>query len=545
MSRVVFIADFFAEHVPGGGELNNEELIRMFREKGIFLVKRQSHQVDASYIRKNTKNFFIVANFCNLSPEAKKALRSESYVIYEHDHKYLKSRNPASYKEFKAPPQDIINHNFYKNAKAVLCQSSFHKGIVEKNLQIDNIVSLGGNLWSMSVLEQLRNFSKEEKLDRCSVMDSTNWHKNTRGAVAYCETSDTDYELIPPLGYADFLKRLGGNKKFAFFPRTPETLSRIVVEARMMGMSVVTNQLVGATQETWFRLKGEELIDHMIEKRGQIFDLVLKHYTNCLHQLLTTETFPKISVISTFHEGDKFLQGFLEDITSQTAFKECEVIFIDAASPGNERKTIEKYMQEYSNISYHRLEEKVGPTECLNLAIKKSRGEYLTFGLIDDRRSKDCLQILLETLEKDDRIELAYGNCLVTDEPNETFENNSSNGKLFEHSAYEFSRENMIKCLPGPIPMWRRRMHEVCGLFDTVNCNFADDWEMWLRAVEAGAQFKRVNKNLGLYLSGGRSQQNNPKQRKEEAEVFYKYAEVFGENFIKFKPYFEQFLEEK
>ena len=101
----------------------------------------------------------------------------------------------------------------------------------------------------------------------------------------------------------------------------------------------------------------------------------------------------------------------------------------------------------------------------------------------------------------------------------------------------------MIKCLPGPVPMWRRRMHEICGLFDTVHCNYADDWEMWLRAVRAGAKFKKVKKPLGLYLSGGRSQQNDPKQRREEALIFYKYRDIFGENFYKFKPYFDQFLE--
>jgi hypothetical protein len=63
---------------------------------------------------------------------------------------------------------------------------------------------------------------------------------------------------------------LGENGKFIFLPKTPETLSRIVVEARMMGMSVVTNKLVGATREDWFSLKGEDLIELMVNKRQEI-----------------------------------------------------------------------------------------------------------------------------------------------------------------------------------------------------------------------------------------------------------------------------------
>ena len=61
-----------------------------------------------------------------------------------------------------------------------------------------------------------------------------------------------------------------------FFPKTPETLSRIVVEARMMGMSVVTNNLVGVTKEDWFSLKGAELIEVMKEKRESITSTVLE-----------------------------------------------------------------------------------------------------------------------------------------------------------------------------------------------------------------------------------------------------------------------------
>ena len=58
MSRVVFIADFFVEHIAGGGELNNEELIEMFRAKKISIIKKQSHEVDAPYIKKKHKKFF-------------------------------------------------------------------------------------------------------------------------------------------------------------------------------------------------------------------------------------------------------------------------------------------------------------------------------------------------------------------------------------------------------------------------------------------------------------------------------------------------------
>ena len=53
-------------------------------------------------------------------------------------------------------------------------------------------------------------------------------------------------------------------------PKTPETLSRIIVEARMCGMNVVVNKNVGAKYEDWFSLKGVDLINFMRLKRKEI-----------------------------------------------------------------------------------------------------------------------------------------------------------------------------------------------------------------------------------------------------------------------------------
>ena len=175
------------------------------------------------------------------------------------------------------------------------------------------------------------------------------------------------------------------------------------------------------------------------------------------------------------------------------------------------------------------------------MGIKMSTGEFLTFGLIDDRRHATGLEILTKHLMFSPEVDLVYGDCFETDKPNETYEKNSSNGKLYEHSLKSFSKENMIKCLPGPMPLWRKTMNEKHGAFNT-DIDFADDWEMWLRAVNGGSKFKKINIIIGLYLSGGRSQSDklNVKQNLEESELFFKYAHLFGNNFHLFKDYFTQ-----
>tara|TARA_R110002020_G_scaffold160473_3_gene344932 strand:+ start:2997 stop:4619 length:1623 start_codon:yes stop_codon:yes gene_type:complete len=540
MRKILFVADWFAEHVNGGGEINNEVLINLLRRKGYTIEKRQSQTITVDFLDENKNAFYIVSNFINLSPLCREHLTSLEYVIYEHDHKYLKSRNPALYKDFKAPGNEVVNFAFYREAKAVLVQSNFHKKIVKLNLGLDNIVNLGGNLWSDEHLTLLRTLGKRGKNDACSVMNSNIEHKNTLGAIKYCEEKEKEYDLIPPCEYRQFLARLGMNRTLVFFPRTPETLSRIIVEARMMGMSVATNALVGATSEEWFKLKGEALIQRMSDKKDEIVEVI----EDLVKSSKTKINNPTVSIISTFHKGEKYLESFLDNITNQTIFDDCELILIDANSPGKEGAIVDKYLKKYDNIVYKRFDERIKITPSLNIGLRMARGKYTTFAFIDDVKKNDCIELLLNNITNDDNIDLVYGDVLLTNTPNETYENNTSDGTLFEHSTYEFSKENMIKCLPGPMPLWKMDMHDRNGFFDPQE-NYADDWEMWLRAVHAGSVFKKIDETVGLYYTGGRSFQagdTNIKQRQEEAKLFFKYSSLFGKNFSRLRPYFEQYI---
>ena len=203
------------------------------------------------------------------------AIKDYKYVIYEHDHKYLTTRNPAVYTDFLAPKSDVVNLALYQKAQAVFCQSKFHFDIIQKNTGLDNLVNLGGNVWGLESLSHMRTLAETEKADTVAVLDSVIPHKNTKDAVRYCIAKNEKYQLISDKDYMAFLNKLGNNRKLVFFPQTPETLSRVCVEARMMNMGVVLNKLVGARSEPWFTLKGPELIDCMTEKRDEIVNKIL------------------------------------------------------------------------------------------------------------------------------------------------------------------------------------------------------------------------------------------------------------------------------
>lgn len=278
MNKIIFIADFFSNEINGGGELNNEELINILKNNNYDVQCINSRLCTYDFIKNNKDCFYIIANFVQLHISCLQFIQDYCrYIIYEHDHKYLINRNPAEYKDYVAPKSQLINIDFYQNAKAVFCQSSFHKNIISKNLSNINLVNLSGNLWSLDTLKLLESLSLNPKEEVCAIMDSDNWHKNTKGAVEYCKIKNLPYKLIPSMKYEDFLNELSKCKKLIFLPQTPETLSRIIVESRMMGLSTITNSKVGATYEEWFNLKGRDLINFMFNKRLEISKKVLEY----------------------------------------------------------------------------------------------------------------------------------------------------------------------------------------------------------------------------------------------------------------------------
>jgi len=276
MNNIVYISDFFSDEVLGGGELNDEEMIKFLQLRpNIKILKLKSLNVSVEKLNKN--DFYIISNFAQLQESCKLYLQKNcKYIIYEHDHKYLIERNPAIYKDFLAPKKDIINLSFYEAAKTVFCQSQLHRDIIYKNLTLNNLHNLSGNLWSDDVLNYINTINNNSKNDKFAVLSSAINHKNTNETINFCNFKNYKFELVSDNNYKKFLYKLSLNKGLIFLPKTPETLSRLAVEARMLNLQTICNNNVGAIHESWFKLKGTELVQYMFAKKQEITNIILE-----------------------------------------------------------------------------------------------------------------------------------------------------------------------------------------------------------------------------------------------------------------------------
>ena len=211
--------------------------------------------------------------------------------------------------------------------------------------------------------------------------------------------------------------------------------------------------------------------------------------------MISDKSEPLVSVIVSTYNSLEFIRECLEDLECQTLIRQMEIIVVDAASQQHERTVIEEFQERFGNIVYIRTSTKITVYAAWNLAIRASRGKYITPFSANDRLRKDAYEILVRTLEEHPDIPLVYGDTYITQVPHETFENHTRYGQ-WEWPDYSF--EDLLQnCRVGPHPMWRRNIHDTIGYFDE-QYQAIGDQEFWLRMGEQ-FQLLHVSEFTGLY----------------------------------------------
>ena len=264
--KVALLQDFFENEIVGGAEKNDSVLLN-------YLSSQKKMKVEGIHTYKveslvDNYDFFVISNFIRLPDTVKSYLMDKkNYIIYEHDHKYVANRNPGAFKNFIAPESMIINRDFYHSAKKVFVLSKVCKDVIENNLQIDNVHSIGCSLWSKEHLELIKHINHTSgKSSEYGVLDSTNQIKGTAQALDFCKNNNIVPALISSPDYVEFITKLSLCEKFIFFPQVLETFSRVCAEAKMLNCKVITTpKLVGFFSEDYSQLSGNDLNNKISE----------------------------------------------------------------------------------------------------------------------------------------------------------------------------------------------------------------------------------------------------------------------------------------
>lgn len=258
MSKIVFIDDF--PDGFGGSEFVNNTFCKMFNISKIVAAN--------SIFEFNPETLYAVGNISTMTKSQIDNLsKHPNYVILEHDYKFINTRHPWRYEDSVVPSNLVINTSLYANAKAIFTQTDDHTEVFRKNQIEGNFISLKSSLWSEDELSELTTFYKKypKKISEFCVLKSNNWIKNTKGALEFCRQSKLNYNLISSTSNRkEFLNTLSQYCCLVFFPIARESFCRLIIEAKCMGLNVITSPNSGAWQSEWYGSKsGLELISFL------------------------------------------------------------------------------------------------------------------------------------------------------------------------------------------------------------------------------------------------------------------------------------------
>ena len=315
VSKVVFVADFFKEDVTGGAEINDGTLIDFLHNANLLHDKIHCHKLTPEYILENTDKYYIISNFINLNGDCKSALyQNSNYSIYEHDYKFILERNPIKYTNFMVPKSRFINIPFYKGAHRVICLSKMQKEIYDKNLQLENLENIGTSLFSEELIQFLLSLSKNKKIKKYAVIESSNPIKRTKDAENFCVEKGYEYDLISHQDNNKFLEILSEYENLVFMTGHPEPTPRIAIECKLMGVNIIApKKLIGIASEAWFNTTGIKFVKGLREARKKAYELFLCIIDEKKNQQLLTKR-RKVFIDGGAHKGesiDKFNSCFI------------------------------------------------------------------------------------------------------------------------------------------------------------------------------------------------------------------------------------------
>lgn len=235
---------------------------------------------------------------------------------------------------------------------------------------------------------------------------------------------------------------------------------------------------------------------------------------------------PRASIITSIYNGEKFLEGFLQNVISQTFLDKIELLLLDANSSDESEQIIKKY--KHPSLKYTKLDKKYSIYETWNIGVKLANSEILSNWNIDDRRKNNSIETQTVYMENNLSCDVCYGYVAWSFKENETFDQNSLD-KIYP--CFDVSLETMLRNnSPHCMPFWRKNLHDKFGFFDT-KYPTAADFDFWMKCLYNGSRFDKIYDIVGSYYynPSGLSTSSQSSNIAEGSEIKQKYIKLFNE----------------
>lgn len=209
---------------------------------------------------------------------------------------------------------------------------------------------------------------------------------------------------------------------------------------------------------------------------------------------------PRISVVIPVYNRSWELRRALESLARQTT-RDFEVVVCDDGSTEDIRAVLEPFENQIE-VRYQRIENSGGPARPRNVAVGLARGEWIAFLDSDDWWDDERLAVV--GAELGDDVDVLYHSLRVVTAAGltRTLERRPVIGEPLRGGALRH-----LALFGNPVPnsaavVRRSLLMQIGGICEERSIVAVEDFDTWLRLVEAGAKMRFLNQVLGSYWIG-------------------------------------------
>ena len=199
---------------------------------------------------------------------------------------------------------------------------------------------------------------------------------------------------------------------------------------------------------------------------------------------------PKISVIMSVFNHEKYLQKSIDSILSQS-YKNFEFIIINDGSNKNAKKILELNKLQDKRIKVIINKKRIGLTKSLNIAIKISKGEYIARQDSDDISYFKRFEEQLNFFKKNKKVIMCGTNGILIDNNGSFLKNIKNLENNYEKIKKKLIYENQF--IHSSVMVKRNYLLEVKGYDEKFK--YAQDYDLWCRLSIKGF-LTNINKIL-------------------------------------------------
>ena len=231
----------------------------------------------------------------------------------------------------------------------------------------------------------------------------------------------------------------------------------------------------------------------------------------------------KVSAIISAYFCEEWLEGRIENLKDQTLRPQ---IMVHAFQHSKEAEIANRLLDPEDMLIEHYNGDAPTIYASWNWLIHASKGEYVTNSNSDDRLARWGIEQLAHQLDVRPEISVVYADVDKCTDLSGGFDHAWRSG-YFKWWEGDNQYETLLSglCFLGPMPMWRKSLHDKHGYFDD-KMKSAGDYEWWLRIAKAGEKFYHLREAQGIYLERDDSAEHRDQSvgARESDEARRRYA---------------------